>query len=168
MNLIQTDAAINPGNSGGALVDSQGRLIGINNSKMAGNGFEGMGFAIPVNEVVEITKRLIKNENQPQSYLGVTIDSSYDSETLQRMGYPAGVVVFSVAQGSPADTAGIQKYDIITKVGGIEISSYSQLTSEKNKYAPGDTITLTVFREEKTYDIEITLSEMQAQTQQTP
>ncbi len=163
MNLIQTDAAINPGNSGGALVDQQGRLIGINNSKMAGNGFEGMGFAIPVNEVTEITKRLIKNENQPQSYLGVTIDSSYDAATLKQMGYPAGALVFSVAPGSPASQAGIQKYDIITKINDADIVSYTQLNSEKNKYAPGETITVTVFRENKSYDVQVTLAEMQSQ-----
>ena len=165
MNLIQTDAAINPGNSGGALVNKVGKLIGINNSKITGNGFEGMGFAIPVNEVAEIIQQLIKNEGQPQSYLGITIDSNYDADTLERMGYPAGAVVYSVAMGSPAADAGIQAYDIITKVNGKEITSYPQLNSEKNKYAVGETITLTIYREERTFDVRVTLGAMQGQLQ---
>lgn len=157
MNLIQTDAAINPGNSGGALVNVNGQLIGINNSKMAGDNFEGMGFAIPVNEVVEICDRLIKNENAPTPYIGITANSSYDAETLQRMGYPAGVVVYSVSVDSPAADAGIQRNDIITKFNGVEISSYQMLNSEKNKCAPGDTVTVTVYRNGQSIDLQVTL-----------
>ncbi len=157
MNLIQTDAAINPGNSGGALVNINGQLIGINNSKMAGEDFEGMGFAIPVNEVVEICDRLIKNENAPTPYIGITANSSYDAETLQRMGYPAGVVVYSVSVDSPAAEAGIQRNDIITKFNGVEVSSYQMLNSEKAKCSPGDTVTITVYRSGQTLDLQVTL-----------
>ncbi len=157
MNLIQTDAAINPGNSGGALLDKEGRLIGINNSKKADVDYEGMGFAIPVNEVVEITQRIIKNENQPQPYLGVSINTSYTSEILNRMGYPSGVVVYSVSAQSPAEEAGIQQNDIITKINGVEITSYAQMISEKNKYAAGDVITITVYRNGRTADLTATL-----------
>lgn len=157
MNLIQTDAAINPGNSGGALVNINGQLIGINNSKMAGENFEGMGFAIPVNEVVEICDRLIKNENAPTPYIGITANSSYDAQTLQRMGYPAGVVVYSVSVDSPAADAGIQRNDIITKFNGVEISSYQMLNSEKNKCSAGDTVTVTVYRNGQSIDLQVTL-----------
>ncbi len=159
MNLIQTDAAINPGNSGGALVDINGKLIGINNSKMAGESFEGMGFSIPVNEVVEICNRIINNENSPTPYLGVTIDSSYDSDTLQRMGYPAGVVVNSVAENSPAAQAGIQRGDIITAINGEEITSFAQLSSEKSKYSVGETITVTIYRLGQSTDVQLTLGQ---------
>ena len=127
MNLIQTDAAINPGNSGGALVDQNGKLIGINNAKMSGTDYDGMGFSIPVNEVVEICDRLISKEGQPSAYLGISINTYYDSTTLQRMGYPAGIVVASVADGSPAGTAGIQKNDIITKINGAAVTSYAAM-----------------------------------------
>ncbi len=159
MNLIQTDAAINPGNSGGALVDINGKLIGINNSKMAGESFEGMGFSIPVNEVVEICDRIINNENSPTPYLGVTIDSSYDSDTLERMGYPAGVVVNSVAENSPAAAAGIQRGDIITAINGAEITSFAQLSSEKSKYSVGETITVTIYRLGQSADVQLTLGQ---------
>lgn len=162
MNLIQTDAAINPGNSGGALVNSEGKLIGINNSKIAGDGYEGMGFAIPSNTVTEIVQRLIRQENEPTAYLGLTIDTNYDSNTLQRMGFPAGVVVFSVNEGSPADDAGIQQYDIITAINGTSITSYEMLNSEKNKYEPGETITVTVYRNGQTGDLPVTLGSSQA------
>ena len=165
MSLIQTDAAINPGNSGGALVNKVGKLIGINNSKITGNGFEGMGFAIPVNEVAEITQQLIKNEGKPQSYLGITIDSNYDADTLERLGYPVGAVVYSVAADSPAAAAGIQSYDIITKINGVEIKSYPQLNSEKNKYAVGETVTLTIYREEQTFEVRVTLGAVQGPLQ---
>ena len=162
MNLIQTDAAINPGNSGGALVNTEGKLIGINNSKIAGDGYEGMGFAIPSNTVSEIVQRLIRQENEPTAYLGLTIDTNYDSTTLQRMGFPAGVVVFSVNEGSPADEAGIQQYDIITAINGTSITSYEMLNSEKNKYEPGETITVTVYRNGQTGNLQVTLGSSQA------
>lgn len=158
MNLIQTDAAINPGNSGGALVNIGGQLIGINNSKMSGEDYEGMGFSIPVNEVVSICDRIITNQSEPQPYLGVTINQNYSSAMLQQMGYPAGVVVYSVAENSPASNAGIQANDIITAVNGTEVTSYAQLTSEKNKYAAGDTITVTVYRGGQTADLSVVLA----------
>lgn len=165
MNLIQTDAAINPGNSGGALVNSKGQLIGINNSKISGDGFEGMGFAIPSNTVIEIVERLINQENQPTAYLGVTIDTNYTASALQSMGYPAGVVVFSVTEGSPAYNAGIQQYDIITAINGTPITTYAQLNSEKNKYSPGDTISVTIYRNGQTADAQVTLGTSQSVTE---
>lgn len=158
MTLIQIDTAINPGNSGGALVDENGKLIGINNSKMSGEQFEGMGFAIPVNEVVSIVDKLIKNENKPSAYLGITINTNYDAAALQQMGYPAGIVVASVAENSPAATAGIQANDIITKINDISLTSYAQLISEKNKYEAGDTITLTIYRNGQTVNVSVTLA----------
>lgn len=158
MNLIQTDAAINPGNSGGALVNIGGQLIGINNSKMSGEDFEGMGFSIPVNEVVSICDRIINNQSEPQPYLGVTINQNLTSDWLQQMGYPAGVVVYSVADNSPASDAGIQAGDIITAINGTEVTSYTQLTSEKNKYVAGDTITVTVFRNGQSVDLSLVLA----------
>ena len=157
MNLIQTDAAINPGNSGGALVDQNGKLIGINNAKMSGTDYDGMGFSIPVNEVVEICDRIISQEGQQTPYLGISINTYYDSDMLQRMGYPAGIVVYSVAQGSPAEQAGIRSGDIITKFGDTAVTSYASMISEKNKYAAGETVTITVYRDRQLQELNVTL-----------
>lgn len=157
MNLIQTDAAINPGNSGGALCNAYGELIGINNSKMSGDGFEGMGFSIPVNTVVEVCDRIISNKDKPQPFLGISASSEYSSETLQRYGLPAGVLVAGTVSGSPAEDAGIQAYDIITEINGVAVTSYEQLNNEKNKHDSGDTITLTVFRSGDYLSINVTL-----------
>ena len=157
INLIQTDAAINPGNSGGALVNSSGQLIGVNSAKMASENFEGMGFAIPVDDVVEICDRIISKKDAPVGYVGVEISTRYDASTLQMMGYPAGVVVAGVAAGSPAANAGIEKGDIITQFNGTAVTGYTVFNSEKMKYSPGDEVTLTVYRGGKTYSVKITL-----------
>ncbi len=157
INLIQTDAAINPGNSGGALTDIEGKLIGINSAKMASSNFEGMGFAIPVNDAVEIADRIIKNVDAPKPYLGVEISTYYNSATLKMMGYPEGVVVSSVAEGSPAAEAGLIRSDVITHINDTAVTSYSQFNSEKSKYAPGNQIQLTIYRRGKTYTANITL-----------
>ena len=157
INLIQTDAAINPGNSGGALTNIEGKLIGINSAKMASADFEGMGFAIPVNDAVEIVNRIIQNIDAPKPYFGLEISTYYSGSTLQMMGYPQGVVVSAVTEGSPAHKAGIIRSDIITHIDGNAVTSYSQFNSEKAKYAPGDTVELTVYRRGKTYSVPVTL-----------
>lgn len=157
LKLIQTDAAINPGNSGGALVDASGRLIGINSAKLAATDYEGMGFAIPVNSAIEICNRIIQKIGEPKSYLGLEISTYYDSTTLQRMGYPAGVVVYSVTEGSPAGQAGLQRGDIITQLNGASVTSFALFNSEKNKYSPGDVVTLSVYRQGRTSQVEVTL-----------
>ncbi len=157
INLIQTDAAINPGNSGGALVNSTGQLIGINSAKMALDNFEGMGFAIPSNDAKAIIDRIIKNQDAPQPYVGIIINTQYTSTMLQQMGLPAGVVVDSVASGSPADDAGLKSYDIVTHINNVAVTSYTQFNSEKLKYEPGDSITLTVYRGGRTYTAQLTL-----------
>ena len=138
-------------------MDAEGKLIGINNAKMSGSDYEGMGCAIPVNEVVEICDRLIKNENTEQTYLGLTINPNYTSDILNRMGYPSGVVVYSVDENSPAAEAGIQEYDIITQINGVAVTDYAGMISEKNKYDAGETITITIFRNGITKDVQVTL-----------
>lgn len=157
VKLIQTDAAINPGNSGGALVDIQGKLIGVNSAKLASDGYEGMGFAIPVNDVVSICDRIINKQGQPKPYLGIELSSYYTAEILQQMGYPAGVVVTEVAENSPADEAGIERGDIITEFNGVAVSGVTQYNSEKDKYSPGEAINLTIYRQGKSYTAKLTL-----------
>ncbi len=163
LTLIQTDAAINPGNSGGALVDINGRLIGVNSVKLAATGYEGMGFAIPVKDVKRITDDLIVNGNAQAVYLGITEDTRYTSELLQKNGYPAGIVVKEVVSGSPAKLAGIEAYDIITSFNGQKVTSMKELVSLKNKCKKGDKVTIKVYRQQNRFygdylDIEVTLA----------
>ena len=157
ITLIQTDTAINPGNSGGALTDSQGKLIGVNSAKLSGDGYEGMGFAIPVNDMKEICDRIISRQNSPKPYLGVSLSSYYTASMLKQYGYPAGVVVESVEPDSPAYNAGIERGDIITEINGKAVTDTASFTSEKDKCDPGETATLTVYRNGTTYSVKISL-----------
>ncbi len=158
LKLIQTDAAINPGNSGGALLDAQGKLIGINSSKIASVEFEGMGFAIPANTVKEKCDKIISKKGDSQAYFGVSISSTYTSEVLAFYGYPAGAVVSSVASGSPADSAGIKRGDIITEFNGVNISEYTVLGDALYDCESGDTVAVTVYRAGKYYTVDIKLT----------
>lgn len=159
MKLVQTDAAINPGNSGGALCNSQGQLIGINSSKISSTDFEGMGFAIPSNYVKTVCDDIINNKDAKKAYLGVKISTEYDEATLRSMGYPAGAVVEEVASNSPAENAGISKYDIITSFNGVDISNYSDYNKERLKAKPGENVKLTIYRNGRYYDVSVTLGE---------
>lgn len=156
IDVIQTDAAINPGNSGGALVDSEGRLIGITNAKIVSEDFEGMGFAIPVDAVVSVCKDLITNSSQPMCYIGVQIDQTYSSAYLQANGYPAGIVVSTVIKDSPADQAGFRRYDIITEADGVVIDSYSKLINVLQKHTIGEPMTVKIYRSGKTVSLTVT------------
>ncbi|MBE6786940.1 MAG: PDZ domain-containing protein [Ruminococcaceae bacterium] len=146
VSLIQTDAAINPGNSGGALVNTKGQLVGINSSKIVAEEFEGMGFAVPSNTVVEICDKIIKNENSPEPFLGVTVSERYTSKVLAYYGFPSGAVVLSVTEGSPAYNAGIRRGDIITKFAGKEIKEYSKLEEYLKKCKVGQKVDATIYR----------------------
>ena len=144
--LIQTDAAINPGNSGGALLDSTGKLIGINSSKIVAEEYESMGFAIPSNKVSEVVKNIISKENSPEPYVGITISERYTAQILKYYGYPAGAVVLSVYEGSPAATAGIKRGDIITEFNGKQITEYNLFGDYLNECEPGQTVAMKVYR----------------------
>ena len=157
LTLIQTDAAINPGNSGGPLVNSQGQLIGINSAKMASDGFEGMGFAIPVNTAVEICNNIITNKDTPKPYIGIEVSTRYDADTLERMGYPAGALVSGITSGGPAEAAGLERGDLITKIDDTDITGYADLSATISKHKVGDTIKLTVYRSGKYYSVNVTL-----------
>lgn len=157
MNLIQTDTAINPGNSGGALVDNEGKLIGITNAKLVSEDFEGMGFAIPVDKVTEICDRIITGKDSAQPYIGVNINTSYTADILEGLGFPAGAVVSSVVTNSPAYNAGIREYDIIVAVDGNSISSYDQLVSAIQSHKVGDKMKVRVYRSNKYIDLTVTV-----------
>lgn len=156
--LIQTDAAINPGNSGGALLDSTGKLIGINSSKIVAEEYEGMGFAIPSNKVAEVVKKIISKENSPEPYVGITISEKYTAQILKYYGYPAGAVVLSVYEGSPAAQAGIKRGDIITEFDGKEITEYNLFNDYLKDCDPGQTVGMKVYRSGRTYDVSITVA----------
>ncbi|MBE6810349.1 MAG: PDZ domain-containing protein [Ruminococcaceae bacterium] len=158
LKLIQTDAAINPGNSGGALLNAEGKLIGINSSKIASVEFEGMGFAIPVNTVKEKCDKIISKKDDSQAYFGVSISSTYTSQVLAFYGYPAGAVVSSVAEGSPAYNAGIERGDIITEFNGVKISEYTILNDVLYDCESGQTVEVTIYRASKYYTADIKLT----------
>ncbi|MBQ5910564.1 MAG: trypsin-like peptidase domain-containing protein [Clostridia bacterium] len=161
--LIQTDAAINPGNSGGALVNIEGKLIGINSSKLVSESVEGMGFAIPSNTVKEICDKIIAKENNPDPYIGITISTRYDPETLKNWNYPVGAVVYSVAVDSPAADAGIQKGDIITEFAGKKITHYNLLGDYLKECKPGDVVTVQVYRSGRYIEGNITIGSNNSQ-----
>lgn len=157
VSLIQTDAAINPGNSGGALVNTKGELVGINSSKIVAEEFEGMGFAVPSNTVVEICNKIIEKENSPEPYIGITVSEKYTKNVLNFYGYPSGAVVLSVAEGSPAYLAGIKRGDIITEFNSVEIKEYSMLEELLAKCNVGEKIEAKIYRSNNTYTTKITI-----------
>ena len=157
VKLIQTDAAINPGNSCGALVNTKGQLVGINSSKIVSEEFEGMGFAIPSNTVAEICKSIIEKQNDPEPYIGVTISEKYTASVLKYYGYPSGAVISSVADGSPADSAGLAKGDIITEFDGAEITEYSMFDSLLQKCKPDDKVNIKIYRNGRYYTTTVTV-----------
>ncbi len=151
LSLIQTDAAINPGNSGGALLNMQGELIGINESKYADTNVEGMGYAIPVSTATPILSELMSKETRYKvdenqaSYIGITC-KDISTEFAEMYGVPTGVYVDSVEEGGPAATAGIKKGDIITNFDGTKLNSYTDLTGQLEYYAAGEIVEVTIAR----------------------
>lgn len=158
VELIQTDAAINPGNSGGALVNIKGELVGVNSSKIVSESYEGMGFAIPTNTVKDICDKIISKEYEPSPYIGVTISERYDPDTLKKYGYPVGAVIYSVAEGSPADEAGFKQGDIITEFNGVAITHYTRLRDAVADCTPGDKVTVKIYRSGKEYSGTLTVA----------
>lgn len=154
---IQTDTAINPGNSGGPLINIQGQVIGITSSKIATNGgtsVEGLGFAIPSNDAINIINQLEKNGKVTRPALGIQMVnlSNLSSTDLQRLNVPssvtAGVVVRSVITSMPAN-GHLQQYDVITKVDDKAISSTTELQSALYSHSIGDSMTVTYYRDGK-------------------
>lgn len=149
--LIQTDAAINPGNSGGALLNMQGELIGINSAKAAATEVEGMGYAIPISVAQPILDELMNRETRYKAdedhagYIGVTC-LNVDSTSAQTYGIPLGAFVDSVEEGGPAQTAGIQKGDVIVKFDGMTVSSSSDLVGKLEYYQAGETVEVVISR----------------------
>lgn len=158
-NLIQTDAAINPGNSGGALVDAEGKLIGINTliTSYSGN-YSGVGFAIPVNYANHLAQQIIAGETLGHAQLGVSL-YSITPQDQERYSLPTdhGAYVSGIVEGSGAEEAGLQVGDIIVAFDGVKMESASELTLAVREKNPGDTATLTVNRNGEEMELEVVL-----------
>ncbi|MCC6866627.1 MAG: Do family serine endopeptidase [Ignavibacteria bacterium] len=168
-NFIQTDAAINPGNSGGALVDVNGQLIGINSAIKTNTGYyQGYGFAIPVNIVKSVTEELIKSGKVVRGYIGVQIQT-VDETMAKGLGLDKakGVLVQSVQKGGGGDEAGLQAGDVILSVDGKEVNAANELQVIINSKRPGDVAKLTVFRDGKTIEKDVTLKPKAEEDKQT-
>ena len=155
---IQTDAAINSGNSGGALVNSEGKVIGVNTLKLSGTGVEGIGFAIPINSTVDITKDLIEYNKVLRPYIGLsTIDLT--EELARANNLVVGVYVKSVDDFSAGEKAGIKAGDVIVKADGKEVKTNSELNEIRDTHEIGDEMTITVNRNGTEKDLTVTLQE---------
>ncbi|MCL2114306.1 MAG: trypsin-like peptidase domain-containing protein [Streptococcaceae bacterium] len=177
VNAIQTDAAINPGNSGGALINIEGQVIGITQSKLTttqdgSTSVEGMGFAIPSNDVVNIIAKLEKDGKVIRPALGITmVDlSQFSTDDLNQLKLPdsvtGGVVVHTVQSGMPASTAGLKAGDVITKIGDTTITSSTDLQSALYKYNIGDTVAITYYRDGKSHTANVKLNKSTSDLQQ--
>ena len=164
-NAIQIDAAINPGNSGGPLFDEKGRVIGItssiatmgrSSSGEGGSGSIGIGFAIPVKLADKVAKQLIKSGTATHAYLGVTLDTDGATADGEKR---AGAKITSVEGGSPADKAGLKKGDVVIAIDGKTTAQGSALTGYVRQYSANDKVKLTVIRDSKKQDIDVTLAE---------
>ena len=155
---IQTNAAINSGNSGGALVNSQGQVIGINTLKIAGDGVEGVGFAIPIDSTKDIYEQLIEYNKVKRPYLGIG-GIEVDKDTAERNNLVEGIYVKTLENFSAAEKAGIKVGDVIVKADGKDIKTMDELNEVKNAKEIGDKMTLTVWRDGKTQDVTVTLQE---------
>lgn len=159
MNLIQTDASINSGNSGGPLINSYGQVVGITSAKVATAYGEGLGFAIPIDEALPIISDLIEHGYvKGRPIVGITGETISDIYA-QYYDIPRGFIVREVVKNGPADKAGVQVGDIVIGIEGTLIENMDEFNEIKKNYKAGDTITISVYRNEKIVDLEITLAE---------
>ncbi|MEH7482741.1 trypsin-like peptidase domain-containing protein [Neobacillus drentensis] len=163
-NVIQTDAAINPGNSGGALINPQGQVIGINSLKISESGVEGLGFAIPSNDLIPIVNQLIKSGKIDRPYLGVGLADLDQVPQMYWQNMPnnttKGVMLTNIEPNSAAAKAGLQVKDIIVSMNGTEITSSSDLRKYLyTKVRKGAEIKFGVYRDGKQMTIIVKLSE---------
>ena len=159
MTYIQTDAAINPGNSGGALVNGSGQVIGINTVKVSSSDVEGLGFAIPISVALPIAEQLTTYgyvTGRPSIGIGGEDVTDY---MVYYYRIPRGVLVGLVTPDSGAEAGGVEVGDVIVGLNGVSVSSMDELTNEKDKFSPGDTVTLTVYRSGEYVELDVVLGE---------
>lgn len=155
--LLQTDAAINPGNSGGALLNAEGQLIGINSSKIAKEGVEGMGFAIPINEAKKIVDQLIAHGKVTRPYLGIW---AVDKNTAAQNGItysPDGLLIAKIDIDGPLGSQGASVGDIITKINGTSVTSLMDLKEQLDTYQPGDSLPITIIHKGQVETLTVTV-----------
>ncbi|MQA96371.1 MAG: PDZ domain-containing protein [Streptosporangiales bacterium] len=166
INAIQTDAAINPGNSGGPLVDSQGRVIGVNSSiatvsdqPTSGqqSGSIGLGFAIPAKQVRDVVEQLVRTGKASHAVIGASVDLVYQGTGARIVPEGQAGGQASVVPGGPADKAGLRPGDVITKIDGKSVEAADELIVEIRKHKPGDKVKLTYQRGGSTSEAELTL-----------
>lgn len=179
INMIQTDCVINSGNSGGPLFDKYGRVVGITSAKYSNNGdtssasIEGIGFAIPINDVIDMIQDFIQYgyvTGRPS--MGITA-VEVTEDYAKAFGWPSGVYVNAVNEGSCSETAGLKQGDIITKLGDTAVTTVAELNAAKNQFKAGESTTLEVYRSGETLTLNITFDEeknntQNSQTQQDP
>jgi putative serine protease PepD len=158
IDAIQTDAAINPGNSGGALTDADGNVVGINTAiaslaqgTTSQGGNIGVGFAIPIDTARDIARQLVEDGEATHAFLGVSIADTEDGD---------GALVGAVEEGGPADDAGLQQGDVITRVGDSEVTDASELTAAVRANQPGDRVQVTYVRDGDEHTADVTLGEL--------
>lgn len=155
---IQTNAAINSGNSGGALVNSEGKVIGINTLKLSGSDIEGIGFAIPINSTLTIIDELIDHNKVLRPYIGISTQD-IDEATAKRNNLVVGVYVKAVEDFSAAEAAGLKVRDVIIKANGTTVQTYDDLEAVKNSLNIGDELKLVVYRNGSEKELTVVLQE---------
>lgn len=161
-DFIQTDAAINPGNSGGALINLDGKLVGINTAIVSqSGGFQGIGFAVPVNMARRVMESLIKEGRMVRGWLGILIQG-IDENLAKALNVPpgGGILVTDVPENSPAAKAGIKPGDILLEINGRKVQSVAQLRNEIASRAPGAEVKMLISREGKKINIPVVLGEL--------
>ena len=159
INMFQIDAAVNSGNSGGPVYNSKGEVIGIVSAKYASTGVEGLGFAIPINDAVDIVSELITNgyvSGKPS--MGISV-RDWNGANAQYYGTPEGALVMEVQTGSAADLAGVKVGDIITKLGDYDVTSTDTLLIAKKKFSAGETTTIVINRDGEELSLSLTFDE---------
>ena len=161
--LIQTDAAISPGNSGGPLLDSRGRVIGINTAVIVGAGAEGLGFAVPIKLAQDVMQQIMTTGRVVHAFLGIQYaDVEPEMARQFRLTTSEGVLVTAIARGGPADRGGLQPGDIITRVDDVTIREGGDLRRTLRERRPGDRITITVVRDGQSRRLTVNLVEAPA------
>ena len=169
MSLIQMDASVSPGNSGGGLFNMNGELIGLVNAKSSSSDAEGLGFAIPINDAIQVAQDLLENGYvSGRPYMGITYLAVTDAQTAAQLNVNAyGVYVVDVVQGGPADKAGLKAGDRIVSIDGTEIAQKDDLGTLMQNHAAGDTLSITIARDGQMQTVSLTLGEKTASNSQT-
>lgn len=154
--FVQTDALVNPGNSGGPLVNLDGEIIGINTAKISLMGVEGIGLAIPSNTVKRVVDDFIEHGRVIRPHIGVVLEDwiDYSGEEPEK-----GVLIVDIAPGTAADEAGLEQGDIIAAIDGKDVQYFAQLFDRLLEYYPGDTVTITFYRNGERLDVLVTFGE---------